>query len=125
MRRFNAFVAMGAMLCALTSAPFFHKHDRDHEGNSLVHAHVIEAESPLTHSDDAIDHHDTHEKVRWVDVFTSTAPLKAFCYIVAEPAIADLLPSPPVNRVAMAVAVLHEHSPPDRSAAVPRSPPAI
>jgi len=115
------------MLFALVSAPLFHVHDHDDHGNpgSFIHAHFIEFEDPLPCRGHAVETQHSHDHVRWVDVFTLSAPVSAAFYAVAELAEPLTEPSLEVRRVGLSVQVLRVHSPPAGSNLAPRSPPSI
>jgi hypothetical protein len=127
MRRFSAFTAVGAMLFALVSAPLFHVHEADENGHagSILHAHfpgLVHAASPSGY---AIEDEDSHDHVRWLDVFTLAAPIAAGFHAVAEFSEPLTVSPTSVSRAAISILNLRTHSPPQRSTLVPRSPPAI
>jgi len=126
-RRFSAWAAVAAMLMALVSAPFFHVHEQDDHGHagSFVHAHFPESESPSEHSGHAVEAGHSHEHVRWVDVFTLSAPVSSGFQAVAEFSEPLSAPVTVANRAVASVQTLRAHSPPLRSDLTPRSPPAL
>jgi hypothetical protein len=127
MRRFSACAAVGAMLFALVYAPLFHVHEADDHGHagSILHAHLPELEHALSPSERAIESQDSHQHVRWLDVFTSAAPIDAGFHAVAEFSESLMVVRPPVSRPVISLLSLRTHSPPERSGLAPRSPPAL
>jgi hypothetical protein len=127
MRRFSAYMAVGSMLVALVSAPFFHVHEADDHGHagSVVHAHFLELEDPTPYSGQVLEPHHSHENVRWVDVFALSAPTTSGFHAVAEFSEPLSISPPVVSRVVLALQTLRAHSPPERSGLRPRSPPVL
>jgi len=127
MSRFSGLVAVVSMLHALVTAPLFHVHDHDDHGTagSFVHAHFPELESPSEYSGHAVEAGHSHERVRWVDVFTLTAPISAGFQAVAEFSEPLSLPAPVASRAVASLQTLRAHSPPVQSDLPPRSPPAL
>jgi hypothetical protein len=127
MHRFSACVAVVAMLFALVSAPLFHVHEADDHGHagSIVHAHFPGLEHASSTSEKAIETQDSHNHVRWLDVFTLAAPIDAGFQAVAEFSAPLMVPPLPVSRAVVMLLSLRTHSPPERSRLAPRSPPAI
>src|SRR5262245_42821147 len=117
MHRFSVWVAVAAMLFALVSAPFFHVHDQDDHGHagSFVHAHLPESELSSAYSGHAVEAEHSHEHVRWVDVFTLTAPVSTGFHAVAEFSEPLSLPVPIANRAVASLQTLRAHSPPLQS----------
>jgi hypothetical protein len=127
MRRFSAFGAVGAMLFALVSAPLFHVHEADDHAyaGSVLHSHLPGLEHALSSSEHAIETQDSHDHVRWVDVFTLAAPIDSAFHPVAEFSEPLLVPPQPVSRSVISLLSLRTHSPPERTGLSPRSPPAL
>jgi hypothetical protein len=127
MNRFSACVAVVAMLFALVSAPLFHVHEADDHGHagSIVHAHFPGLEHASSTSEKAIETQDSHNHVRWLDVFTLAAPIDAGVQAVAEFSAPLMVAPRPVSRAVVMLLSLRTHSPPERSKSAPRSPPAI
>jgi len=125
MRRLSAWMAVGAMLFALVSAPLFHVHDRDDHGNagSFIHAHFPDVENPTEHSERSVETEHSHQHVRWIDVFTLSTPVPLGLQVVAEFSQPLSIPSPPVSRAVLSLQTLRAHSPPEHFDLPPRSPP--
>jgi len=126
MHRFSACAAVGAMLFALVSAPLFHVHEGDDHGHagSILHAHFPALEHAASPSEHAIETQDSHNHVRWLDVFTLAAPIDAGFQAVAEFSEPLMVPPQPVSRAVLSLLNLRAHSPPERSRLGPRSPPS-
>ena len=128
MYRFSACIAMGAMLFALVSGPLFHIHDRDDHGNAgpVLHAHFPGLEKPLRQSgnENEVETQHSHMHVRWIDVFTLSAPVAVHFQVVAEISESPSVPPPAVTGVVVSFQTLRAHSPPDYADLPSRSPPA-
>src|SRR5215470_8149476 len=105
MHRFSVCVALGAMLFALVSATLLHipeADDHDHAG-SVFHAHFPGLRHALSTSEHAIETPDSHDHVRWLDVFTLAAPIDAGFNAVSEFSEPLMVPPPPVSRAVISV----------------------
>lgn len=129
MRRFNAFLGVLAMLCALLTAPLFHIHDREDHGHatSFVHAHFGE-HTEVEHHHQAHDAPDFESsdphRGRAIDVYTLSLPLPGFDLIVER----ETRLSVPVQFARAGVvmqAVPRAHGPPSTRRSAPRSPPTV
>jgi hypothetical protein len=127
MHRFRVWVAVTAMLQALVFAPLFHVHDQDDHGHSgsFVHAHFPVSVHATSHSEHEVEPADSHEHVRWVDVFTLTAPVSAGFQAVVEFSEPLSVPSPEENRAVTSLQTVRSHSPPVLSGLTLRSPPVL
>lgn len=124
MPRFSAFVGAGAMLFALFSAPFFHFHDSDHDGNpsSLVHSHFWAPEIHEDHADVELESpHSTHH-ARSIDFFTFDEPSSGIELAIGIPETWLVSPLVETDRITLS-AVPRAHGPPGTRPSVPRSPP--
>jgi hypothetical protein len=122
MHRFSAYVAVGATLLALLTAPFFHIHDGDDHETALVHAHLLESGNSVPYPGQALDH--SHQDARWIDVFTVNTAVVVAVAAVAEFSQPWLMPLPERHRAIVRIESLRTHSPPDTLGLNPRSPPA-
>ena len=127
MRRFSGCMGVVAMLFALLFAPLFHVHDTDDHGHpgSFIHAHFPDVEEPAAHSEPSVETEHSHQHVRWVDVFTISAPVLLAFQVVAEFSEPLSIPAPPLSRAVISLQTLRAHSPPEHFGPPPRSPPAL
>jgi hypothetical protein len=125
--RFGAWAAVASMLLALVSGPFFHVHDQDEHGHagSFVHAHLPEPENPTAHSGEEVEAGHSHEHVRWLDVFTVSAPATTAYLPVSEFSEPLTILPPAENRAVASVQTLRAHSPPLLPDLPPRAPPTL
>jgi hypothetical protein len=123
MHRSSAYAAVGAMLLALLTAPFFHIHDGDDHETALVHAHLLESGMAVPNPEQAVDH--AHQDARSIDVFTVNTAVVVAVAAVAEFSQAWLMPPPEGHWAIIRIETLRTHSPPDTLGINPRSPPAV
>ena len=124
MNRFSACLGVAAMLVALFCGPLLHIHDRDDgHAESLVHAHLPEAE----HAADSVPAIESHseEHGRSIDLFAVNTPPAATYQVTAEFLERFVIASPVVTRAVLSIQSLRTHSPPEFSEIPPRSPPTL
>jgi len=126
MRRFAAYLGVGAVFAVLLTAPLFHLHDHDDHDNpaSHIHAHFWEFPEVDIHSNPELEAPHSHASARWIDFFVCKAPSASSEIAIDLPE--ELLS--PVLEVRAAVtipSIPQAHGPPGGRPSIPRSPPSV
>jgi hypothetical protein len=125
MYRLSACLSVGAMVCALVSAPLFHYHDRDdYNPIPLIHAHFPDLENGLN-SGDTIETRHSHQEASWIDVLTLNAPVIPVVHAAAELTEPFRVRLVQAHRAVLSLGPVRAHSPPGLRRLAPRSPPSF
>ena len=123
-RRLAAFYSVGALLLALVYSPQFHLHEfGEHGEGAILHAHFPELEKFHHDAEPDVEPNDSHEKVRSIDLLTSTIISQTVQPFVISDAPA-FVPKLEEQRPVSSVETPRTHDPPALDRSIPRSPPS-